>query len=563
MDASTDRWMSARRDVDDDDVGADGPSEVVGPPKPPAAARASKKTAVASVSKKTAEATVRGADRSACPPSPRQRVATLKDDGVEAPLVDLGPLEEGVLVCRPSRRNRSPYVGDVLITSGPHAGSTAVTHLPNLDAGGKCRPGVRLLCRRQPGITSTTVGKFGTPKCELVCQLLRCDEPENAAMGGVWVSAHPSIGEKLVAALIRRGAFDDRLTAPVEAPGTSSHGVPDSDSGDDLAPASPTPKSPTALQSQVTVRRRVGTSASGGYRPDFRVMHRDGSSTVLETKQVVDTDYDPFTAAVTARAQAPHPVYAPGGAVDASDADDGECASRALVKASDAHRYERAGIFPWGKRGQKGPEGEAVVSARAIEHLRELSHIARTVNVTAPAEHAAVVLMAGRHDVHSIRPNGAACPSFAAHLATARAAGVKVLGHKCRWGEGRDLGRAFDAGPVPVIDPLAPGDELAFPRTIHTQVGAEEPASAAKKAKTKAREAKTKATPKDDRNEDGVGRRATGKATDLGASRASRATSRGKGRAAVVLSDAQDAEALETETGDAKAPGAKRARRRR
>ena len=31
--------------------------------------------------------------------------------------------------------------------------------------------------------------------------------------GGVWVSAHPSIGEKLVAALIHRGAFDDRLAA--------------------------------------------------------------------------------------------------------------------------------------------------------------------------------------------------------------------------------------------------------------------------------------------------------------------------------------------------------------
>jgi hypothetical protein len=26
-----------------------------------------------------------------------------------SPLLDLGPLEEGVLVCRPSERNRSPY----------------------------------------------------------------------------------------------------------------------------------------------------------------------------------------------------------------------------------------------------------------------------------------------------------------------------------------------------------------------------------------------------------------------------------------------------------------------
>ena len=75
------------------------------------------------------------------------------------------------------------------------------------------------MCRRQPGVGPDTVGKFGTPKCELVCQLLRCEEPENAP-GGVWVSAHPAIGEKLTQALMRRGAFDDRfLRARREEPG--------------------------------------------------------------------------------------------------------------------------------------------------------------------------------------------------------------------------------------------------------------------------------------------------------------------------------------------------------
>ena len=33
--------------------------------------------------------------------------------GDASPLLDLGPLEEGVLVCRPSERNRSPY-GELL-----------------------------------------------------------------------------------------------------------------------------------------------------------------------------------------------------------------------------------------------------------------------------------------------------------------------------------------------------------------------------------------------------------------------------------------------------------------
>lgn len=176
-----------------------------------------------------------------------------------SPLLDLGPLEEGVLVCRPSERNRSPYgellfylrtgnqnddvfcstltVGDVRITSGPNAGNVALTHLPNLDSGGKCRPGVRVLCRRQPGVGPHTVGQYGTPKCELVCQLIRCDEPENASIGGCWVSAHPSIGEKLVEALIRKGAFDARLHAPVHN-----------------------------LETQVSKARKVSDSASGGYR---------------------------------------------------------------------------------------------------------------------------------------------------------------------------------------------------------------------------------------------------------------------------------------------------------
>jgi hypothetical protein len=223
----------------------------------------------------------------------------------ESALLDLGPLEEGVLVCRPSSRNRSPYVGDVRLVSGPNEGTTCVTHLPNLDSGGKCRPGVRLLCRRQPGVGPDTVGKFGTPKCELVCQLLRCEEPENAP-GGVWVSAHPAIGEKLTQALMQRGAFDDRLFMRVgKSPAKKKENVVDDGSPFDQPPVSVSP-----VSSQVCRRREVSESASGSFRPDFSVEHPDGSVTVVETKQVVDTDYDAATAARAAALQPGHPVYA-------------------------------------------------------------------------------------------------------------------------------------------------------------------------------------------------------------------------------------------------------------
>jgi hypothetical protein len=141
--------------------------------------------------------------------------------------------------------------------------------------------------------------------------------------------------------------------------------------------------------------------------------------------------------------------------------------------------YVRAGIFPWGARGQKGPDGEPVVSRRAIDHLRELSVIARgevthvedtTKNSSTGTKkptnetRAAVVLMAGRHDVFSIRANGAACPSFAKHVLSATSSGVLFMGHKVRWGEGLDLGKAFDAGPVPIEAPTIEGDEVVVPR---------------------------------------------------------------------------------------------------
>ena len=405
----------------------------------------------------------------------------------ESPLLDLGPLEEGVLVCRPSSRNRSPYVGDVRLVSGPNEGTTCVTHLPNLDSGGKCRPGVRLLCRRQPGVGPDTVGKFGTPKCELVCQLLRCEEPENAP-GGVWVSAHPAIGEKLTQALMRRGAFDDRLFARVgKSPAKKKENVDDDQ---------PRDVSVSPVSSQVCRRREVSESASGSFRPDFSVEHPDGSVTVVETKQVVDTDYDLKTATHAAALQPGHPVYAMRHAVEVErDATD----ESLLLTAP----YSRSGIFPWGKRGQKGPEGEPVVSRRAIDHLLELSAIARgevthTPRSTlegvssAPTTRAAVVLMAGRHDVHAIRPNGAACPSFAKHVAAAKASGVAFLGHKVRWGEGPDSGKAFDAGPVPIEAPMREGDEVLVPKPKKQKATAAEEAPAKRQSDDVSRDANKK-----------------------------------------------------------------------
>jgi hypothetical protein len=367
-----------------------------------------------SISLKIISKVIMGRKRSTCVTKKvdpgKKRGKRCDNSETEIPLLDLGALEEGVIVCRPSCRNKSPYVADVRLLSDD---SICVTHVPNLDSGGKCRPGARVLCKRQPGITSDSLGPHGTPKCELICQLLRVDEPENASFGGVWINAHPSIGEKLAKALLERGALNEHLGL---GPTNSSNNV----------------------VSQKTMKRLVSTSVSNAYRPDFSIEHADGTI-VLEVKQVVDSDYDPKTVEERAVSQAPHPVYAHA------------C----------EETYQRAGIFPWGKANQKGPNGEKVVSARAIDHLRELTAISsRNENQSKKVPSTAVLFVCGRNDVKVFRPNGAACPTFATYLAEAISKGVKVIAHSVRWGEQADgqLGKCYDAGSVPLYPSLTPGD---------------------------------------------------------------------------------------------------------
>ena len=50
----------------------------------------------------------------------------------------------------------------------------------------------------------------------------------------------------------------------------------------------------------------------------------------------------------------------------------------------------------------------------------------------------------------NFRAHQEACASFARYVREAEAAGVSVMARRVRWGEGEDLGKAFDAGAVPV-----------------------------------------------------------------------------------------------------------------
>merc|ERR1719166_954960 len=92
-------------------------------------------------------------------------------------------------------------------------------------------------------------------------------------------------------------------------------------------------------------------------RTDFVVQLSNGEAWVVEIKTVIDTDYNPsFKPAVAATTR--------------------KAAKEVKFYAEPAAVYERSAIFPWGGSNQKGPNGEKVVSARALKHLRELTAIA-------------------------------------------------------------------------------------------------------------------------------------------------------------------------------------------
>ena len=309
---------------------------------------------------------------------------------VRAQLFDLGPeLMKGTVVRRPSERNKSPFVGDIRLSED---GRIALAHMPSLDMGGKCVAGSEVLLKaavdsKGHPVGANAIGKHGTPKCEFIMQLLRVTEPENARLGGCWVGAHPSIGERATAALLRCGALDAALGTKV-----------------------------------TTIRQQVSNPAGCDMRCDFEVTGADATSrTIIEVKTVVDSDYDPAT-----------PPSRPG-----------------CVFLGTSSPYRRAAIFPWGKARQRGPSGEAVVSARAIKHLQELTAIASGARTLPDGTRlgAALVLVVVRADVVSFRPNSEACPTFARSLRAAKAAGVRVVARRIAWS---DSGEAFDDGEIPV-----------------------------------------------------------------------------------------------------------------
>ena len=163
----------------------------------------------------------------------------------------------------------------------------------------------------------------------------------------------------------------------------------------------------TGAREKAEIRREVTGPRGQDMRADF-VVSGSSKDCVLEVKTVVDASVDSGV-----------------GAEDESG--------------------PAAALFPWGKSNQKGPDGEKVVSARAIKHVDALAAIAEEGVASA-----AVLFICARSDCSSFRPHAARCPSFAAHLKDAKKAGVTLVARRIRWDVRDGVAHAFDDGAIPV-----------------------------------------------------------------------------------------------------------------
>eukprot|EP00980_Cylindrotheca_fusiformis_P031035 scaffold25736_cov117-Cylindrotheca_fusiformis.AAC.4 len=317
------------------------------------------------------------------PPTKRGKLSTANNFKKESePLIILpNDCVIGTLQCRPSKRNRSPYVADVVLDDDNRE---VIVHVPNLDMGGKCTPGVKLLMKPARDRKGNLVGpnatnpKYGTPKCEFIAQLLHVDESQ-LGYEPVWVGAHPSLGEKVAEKLVGQN-----LLGP-EFPAVDSF------------------------------KREVRNIGGTDMRADFLIQHEDDAvpPRILEVKTVVDTDYS----------------------VDAAP-DRVKC-----VFTSDKDEYIRTGIFPWGQSNQKGPDGEKVVSARAIKHVQELTRVTSDKSQNFVAT---ILFVVVRGDAKAFRPNYEACPSFARYLKEAESKNVQVLAKQVIWSVEGNLAKCFE-----------------------------------------------------------------------------------------------------------------------
>jgi DNA-binding sugar fermentation-stimulating protein len=205
--------------------------------------------------------------------------------------------------------------------------------------------------------------------------------PDNESGETTWIGANPVLGNRLVAAALAQGLLvpvlgsHSKLRAEVQPPGSLS-------------------------------------------RFDFVLEHGGGvspSSTFLEAKSVVCSDW-------------------PLGALTPNPQPSGYSH---VFSAHRAGQYERAAIFPVGRKGQKLGDGTAVVSERAIKHVRELAALC------SPRHAAALCFVVNRGDCRTLSLTRSSCPAFAPEVKELPRRASRCLPFECAgWKPAKHSGTA-------------------------------------------------------------------------------------------------------------------------
>jgi DNA-binding sugar fermentation-stimulating protein len=367
-------------------------------------------------------------------------------------LIDLGVLARAVVVARPSKTIKSPYVADVVLldeikdekrqgmfevirqltSSLPtkkidrdkhvaelHAFLSSLSpnlhlaHAPSLDCAGMAVPG---------SIVYLSPASSTQAKTTFTIQL--CAEQRQDK--DVIVGYHPSLAERALKALMEQSSSDFL---------SRSLGIRGSEEA--------------VLSSQQTF---------GDSRFDF-VLETPTRLILIECKNVVGADYASGT---VPSSRSPIGVY---------------CVEPSLP---------RSAIFPHGS-GSKLPGG--VISDRAIKHVDGLIKLNQTKLGNKVIE-SAIVFLVNRSDCSSFRPCHEADKLFAQMLHKAKQAGVRIIAQEIVWSEGRvcyagrELPVTFDASVSGEdIDPELLQEVLTY-NSEHSN-DRKSPSSSAKKKKTK------------------------------------------------------------------------------
>lgn len=154
---------------------------------------------IASPQKFATKASKRSKSSAAKPMKKKSSSTSLTDSPSDAsPLIDLGPLHQASVICRPSKTIRSPYVADVILPLSSEPSTVHLAHAPALDVGGLCSPGSTCMVKeRKPG-----------GKTSHSIELVKCEGLEAGPTGSCFVGAHPRLGEDIAKLIINAGKME-------------------------------------------------------------------------------------------------------------------------------------------------------------------------------------------------------------------------------------------------------------------------------------------------------------------------------------------------------------------